>query len=256
MHPDQTTPPPHTAALVLVGTEILSGKIRDENGAYLLRELRALGVETRRVEVVPDEEDLIVDAVLRCRKVARHVFTSGGIGTTHDDVTVPAVARALGRRVIHHPEIVALLRGHWGDALNPVKLRLAEVPEGAELVWGEPRTLRFPAILVDEVLILPGVPSLFVEKVDAAKERYRAPPIVLSNIYISVGETTIAETLTEATHRFAGISIGSYPRFDDPDHKVRVTVESRDAALVAACTEWLVEALGSGVLRVVHGRPD
>lgn len=246
-------PPPHTAALVLIGNEILSGKIRDENGTWLMRELRALGVELTRVEMVPDEEALIVDSVQRCRKYARHLFTSGGIGATHDDVTVPAVAKALGRGVVHHPDLVALLRKHWGDDLSPRKLRLAEVPEGADLVWGDNRQLRFPAILVEEVLILPGVPSLFVEKFEACKERYRAPPIELCNLFLSVGETAIAGELIEATERFAGVSIGSYPRFDDADHKVRVTIESRDAALVEACADWLVDRFESALLRRVRG---
>ena len=251
--PGDSLPPPHTAALVLIGNELLSGKIRDENGTYLMRELRALGVEMRRVEIVPDEEDLIVDAVLRCRKVARHLFTSGGIGATHDDLTVPSVSKALGRRVVHHPELVELLHRYWGDDVNPLKMRLAEVPEGADIVWGDARQLRFPAILADEILILPGVPELFVEKFDAIKERYRAPPIELCNLFLSVGETAIAAMLSEATDRFAGIAIGSYPRFDDADYRVRVTVESRDGALVDACSDWLSERLAHALLRRVRG---
>lgn len=246
-------PPPDTAALVLVGNEILSGKIRDENGSYLLRELRALGVEMRRMEVVPDEEDLIVDAVRRCRLAAQHVFTSGGIGATHDDVTVPAVAKALGVPVIHAPEIVETMRSKWGEDLNPVKLRLAEAPEGAEILWGDRRELSFPAILAANVLILPGVPSLFTEKFEAVKERYRATPIVLANLFLDVGETRIAQTLTDATHRFPGIAIGSYPRFDDADHRVKITIESRDPALVDACTAWLRAALAPWLLRESRG---
>lgn len=251
--PTETLPPPHTAALILIGDEILSGKIRDENGAWLMRELRALGVEMRRVEVVPDDEALIVDAVLRCRKYAQHLFTSGGIGPTHDDLTVPSVARALGRSVVHHPDMVAVLRTHWGDDLTPRRLRLSEVPEGAQLVWGDARELRFPAILVDDVLILPGVPSLFIEKFNACKERYRAPPIELCNLFLALGETAIASDLHEATERFSGISIGSYPRFDDADHQVRITLESRDAALVEACADWLVAKFADAVLRRVRG---
>lgn len=251
--PDQALPPPHTAALVLIGNELLSGKIRDENGAWLMKELRALGVETTRVETIPDEENLIVDAVLRCRMHARHVFTSGGIGTTHDDVTVPAVARALGRGVVHHPEMMALLKAHWGEELGVLEMRLAEIPEGAELVWGALRELRFPAILCDEVLVLPGVPSLFRAKFLACRERYRAPPFHLCNLFLSLGEPAIAQDLHTATERFTGVSIGSYPRFDDADHRVRVTIESRDAQAVEACTNWLSERFGEHVLRRVTG---
>lgn len=250
---DEALPPPHTAALVLIGNELLSGKIRDENGAWLMKELRSLGVETTRVETIPDDEDLIVDSILRCRKHARHVFTSGGIGTTHDDVTVPAVARALGRKVVHHPEMVTILHEHWGPDLNALEMRLAEVPEGAELVWGELRELRFPAIFADDILILPGVPSLFRAKFTACRERYRAPPINLCNLFLSLGEPAIAADLHEALRRFEGVSIGSYPRFDDADHRVRVTIESRDASLVEACADWLAERFFDGLLRRTAG---
>lgn len=244
-------PPPHTAAIILVGNELLSGKLRDENGAYLLKELRALGVETRRLEVVPDEEEAIVDAVGRCRRVAEHVFTSGGIGTTHDDLTVPSIARALGRKLTHAPEIVELLRKRWGDDLHPYRIRLAELPEGGEVLFGPNRELVFPAIRVENVLILPGVPQLFVEKFEALKERYRAPPIALTSLFLSCGEGHIAALLTDATAQFPGIAIGSYPRFEhSADHRVKVTVESRDAALVAACSAWLTERLTGHVLRV------
>ncbi len=245
--------PPYSAALVLIGNEILSGKIQDENGTYLLRELRALGVDVRRVEVVPDEEDLIVDALRRCRGAAEHLFTSGGIGATHDDVTVPSVARALGRKVVHHPDLVAMLRVRYGDRLDAIRLRLAEVPEGAELLWGTTRSLLFPAILAENVLVLPGVPSLFVEKFEAIKERYRAPPIVLANVFLSVEEPEIAAALTTATERFRGISIGSYPRFDRADYRVKVTVESRDAALVDQCLVFLRERFGGTILRETRG---
>jgi molybdopterin-biosynthesis enzyme MoeA-like protein len=234
---------------VLIGNEILSGKIRDENGSYLLRELRALGVEMRRMEVVPDEEELIIDAVRRCRAASVHLFTSGGIGATHDDVTVPAIARALERPLVHDPTLVGMLQARYGDRLDAVHLRLAEVPEGAELLWGMHHELRFPAILADGVLILPGVPLLFAEKFEAVKERYRAPAIALRSLYLSSDEPDIAELLTTATTRFPGVSIGSYPRFDPCDYRVKVTVESRDAALVDTCTTWLRENLGSAVLR-------
>ncbi len=244
-----SAPPPHTAAIVLVGNEILSGKLQDENGAYALRELRALGVETRRMEVVPDEADAIIDAVQRCRAAARVVITSGGIGTTHDDVTVPAICRALGRRLVHAPEIVALLRARWGDDLHPYRIRLAELPEGGEVLWGERRELAFPAIACDGLYILPGVPQLFREKIDALKERFRAPPICLHNLFLACGEGEIAATLAEAAARFPEVAIGSYPRLDPADYRVKVTVESRDGAAAEACRAELATRLRSHLLR-------
>lgn len=246
----QRTPPPHTAAILLVGNELLSGKWRDENGAYALQRLRALGVETRRLEIVPDEEDAIVDALRRCLGAARHVITSGGIGTTHDDITVPSIAKALGRRLTHAPEIVELLRARWGDDLHPYRIRLAELPEGGQVLFGDRHELAFPAIACDDVLLLPGVPGLFREKLDALQERFRAPPIALSSLLLSCGEGSIAAVLTDATARFAGIAIGSYPRFDpSADHRVKVTIESRDAALVAACRDFLRRELAPHILR-------
>lgn len=247
------TPPPDTAAAVIIGNEILSGKIVDENGPHLLRTMRELGVETRRVEVVPDEIDLIVDALHRCLHSAAHVFTSGGVGPTHDDVTIEAVARALGVRVVRHPELESLLRGFYGEKINDARLRLAEIPEGAELLWGDGQTLRYPAVLARNVLVLPGVPLLFRDKLDQVRERYRAEPISLQNLFLSEGEGAIAALLIEATDRFPHVAIGSYPRFDETDHKVKVTIESRDESAVEACTRFLRARLGTAVLRESRG---
>jgi len=241
--------PPHTAALVVVGNEILSGRTADGNGPYALAKLRSLGLETRRVEVVPDEIGPIVDALQRCRAAAEHVLTSGGVGPTHDDVTVEAVAQALGVPVIAHPELESMLRAFFGARMNAARLRLAQVPQGAELLWGDARELRFPAILCDNVLVLPGVPSLFREKLDAVCGRYRAPPIALRCLCLSAGETRIAADLTEAACTFPSVCIGSYPRPEGEDHKVRVTVESRDAAAVEDCIAWLKIRLAGAVVR-------
>jgi len=246
-----TEPAPHTVALLLIGNELLSGKIRDANGAWALERLRALGSEVRRLEVVPDEPEAIADALLRCRRHARQVITSGGIGTTHDDVTVPAIAAALGRRVVHSPEIVTLLKARRGEALGPYRIRLAELPEGGEVLWGDARELTFPAIGVDGVLILPGVPSLFVEKFEALAERFRAPPIVLRSLFLSCPEGDIAALLDETAQRHPAVAIGSYPRLaSEGGHRVKVTVESRDGAEVARCSALLEAALQPHLLRV------
>src|SRR6266404_4751275 len=135
-----------TAGILLIGNEILSGKITDANAAYLCRELRGLGVEVRRITVIPDEVDLIAAEVSRFGADYDVVFTSGGVGPTHDDVTIEGVARAAGVSVIRHPALVALLEGYYKDALNDAHLKMAEVPEGAELLVDE--SVRFPTILM------------------------------------------------------------------------------------------------------------
>ena len=165
-----------TAAIVVIGNEVLSAKVTDENGPFLTRELRALGVEVRRIETVPDEVPLIVDAVNRARAAARWVFTSGGIGPTHDDVTMAAIAAAFGRRIVTDPRSLSLLEEKFGERLNPALRRLAEVPEGATLVWNEQSL--FPVVTVEQVVILPGVPALLREGFGWLREKLRAPPFV------------------------------------------------------------------------------
>src|SRR5262245_49765860 len=156
-----------TAAIVLIGNEILSGKVVDANAAYLCRELRALGVDVKRIAVIPDEIDVIAAEIAAASRGYDVVFTSGGVGPTHDDVTIEGVARAVGVPVIRHPRLVALLQDFYrdrGTELTDARLKMAEVPEGAELV--EDETLRFPGVAVRNIYILPGVPEIFRQKFD------------------------------------------------------------------------------------------
>src|SRR5687767_4934143 len=125
---------PKTAGIILVGNEILSGKIQDANAVYLCRELRALGVDVRRITVIPDEIDLIAREVAAFSADHDVVFTSGGVGPTHDDVTIEGVARAMGVPIVRHARLVALLEQFYGAAIKDAHLKMAEIPEGAELV--------------------------------------------------------------------------------------------------------------------------
>src|SRR5690348_3636782 len=125
---------PKTAGIVLIGNEILSGKVIDANAAYLCRELRELGVEVRRIVVVPDEVGLIAEEVAAFSKAFDLVFTSGGVGPTHDDVTIEGIARAMGVPVVRHPERVALVERYYGDAGTDAALRMAEILDGADTI--------------------------------------------------------------------------------------------------------------------------
>src|SRR2546421_7816342 len=125
---------PKTAGIILVGNEILSGKVEDANAVYLCRELRALGVDVRRITVIPDEVQLIADEVATFSRDYDVVFTSGGVGPTHDDVTIEGVARGLGRKVIRHPAIEQRLRDFYKEKANEARLRMADVPDGTELI--------------------------------------------------------------------------------------------------------------------------
>ena len=232
---------PKTAGIILIGNEILSGKTRDENAAYLCRELRALGVDVRRIAVIPDEVGLIADEVATFTKAFDLVFTSGGVGPTHDDVTMEGVARAMAVPVVRHPELVALLERYYRGTVTEAALRMAEIPEGDELVTGG--TLRFPTILMRNVYVLPGVPEIFRQKFDALRERFRDQPIHLKNVFVRIGEGTLADYLNRLLESFPLLQLGSYPEFSNPEYQVKVTLESRDRG-------YLEQALGDFLARL------
>jgi molybdenum cofactor synthesis domain-containing protein len=235
-----------TAAIVVIGNEILSAKVADENGPWLARELRTLGVDLRRIETVPDEVPVIVDSLRRSLGAAKWVFTSGGIGPTHDDVTIAAVSQAFGRAVVLDERTLALLRERFGEPLKPALRRLAEVPQGSRVEFHEGYV--FPVISLENVIVLPGVPSLLREGFLRIRDRFRVSPIHSRALYFSLGEGTLAEHLDATVARFPAVAIGSYPRFDDADHRVKVTFDGRDAAQVGAAAEFLKARLPAGAI--------
>ena len=240
---------PKTAGIILIGNEILSGKITDANAAYLCRELRELGVEVRRVVVIPDDIALIAEEVAAFSKAFDLVFTSGGVGPTHDDVTIEGVARAMGVPVVRHPELVTLLERYYRETLTEAALRMAEIPEGAELVVaGE---LRFPNVAMRNVYVLPGVPEIFRRKFDAMRERFRDAPIHLKNVYVRIGEGTLADYLNALLGSFPLLAVGSYPELSNPEYRVKVTLESRDRGyLEQALADFLGRLPGDAVVKV------
>jgi molybdenum cofactor synthesis domain-containing protein len=240
---------PKTAGIILIGNEILSGKITDANAAYLCRELRELGVEVRRVVVIPDDVALIAEEVSAFSKSFDLVFTSGGVGPTHDDVTIEGVARAMGVPVVRHPELVALLERYYRETLTEAALRMAEIPEGAELVTGG--DLRFPNVVMRNVYVLPGVPEVFRRRFDAMRERFRDAPIHLKNVFVRIGEGTLADYLNRLLDSFPLLSVGSYPELSNPEYRVKVTLESRDRGyLEQALADFLGRLPGDAVVKV------
>ncbi len=240
-----------TASLIVVGSEVLSAKVPDENGPYLAKRLRQLGVELRSLSVVADRLDDIVEAVDRERRRAGWVFTSGGVGPTHDDVTVAAVARALGRPLVRHAGLEAVIeaihrRQHGGEPAPEAALRMAVVPEGTTLVGDQ----GYPTLLCGNVFMLPGVPRFFRWQFDRVAALLGGAPFRLAVLYLTVREERIAGPLDAVARAHPQVEIGSYPQFEDLDHLVRVTVESRDLAAVRAAVAALLAALPAGsVLR-------
>jgi molybdenum cofactor synthesis domain-containing protein len=238
-----------TAGILLIGNEILSGKITDANASYLCRELRGLGVEVRRISVIPDEIDTIAAEVAALSSAYDVVFTSGGVGPTHDDVTMEGVARALGLRVVRDPRLVQMLERFHKGQLNEARLKMAEVPEGAELVSGA--ELIFPAVAVRNIYILPGVPEIFRKKFDALRERFRDAPFHLCCVFVDMAEGTLADHLNELLLRHPELMLGSYPEFLNSEYKVKVTLESKDRDYVERAVEDFLQRLPAvAVVRV------
>ena len=233
-----------TAAAVMIGNEILSGKVTDTNSPFLATELRGLGVALKRVAVIPDELDVIAHEVRSCHETYDVVFTSGGVGPTHDDITMEGIARGLGRTVILHPDIESKLRAFYGDKINRARLKMAEVPEGAELIADV--NLNFPTIKVENIYILPGIPEIFRQKFLSLKPRFETTPYCLKVVYTGVGEGTIAEFLDDTLREFPDLMLGSYPKIGDPDYMVKVTLESKDAAYVERALQHLLRVLPEG----------
>ncbi len=235
-----------TAAVLIIGDEILSGKIDDQNARFLIGELRELGVSLRRILTVPDDLEEVAAAVKELAARFDHVFTSGGVGPTHDDVTIAGIARAFDRQVVRHPELEAKIRAYFGPEVDEARLRMAEVPEGAELI--QVPDLRWPVLLCGNVYVLPGVPELFRRKFAAIRERFRVAPFHARAVYTQQDEFDIAHLLRELADRHPQVSIGSYPNFSAPDYRVKVTLESKDAAALAAAVESLLAVLDQGRL--------
>ena len=229
-----------TAGIVIIGDEILTGKFADENAAFLIGELRALGVELRRVTIIPDELDEIAATVTDFAARFDHVFTSGGVGPTHDDLTMAGIARGFGTTVVRQPELEQRVRAYWGA-------RLADVPAGAALVYGKDEI--WPVVAYRNVYILPGVPALFRRKFVDIRDRFRTAPMTVARVYVDADEGQIAGDLDAVVAAFPGVKIGSYPRFSERDFRVMITLEGRAGADVAAAQAMLVERLGARVVR-------
>lgn len=228
-----------SAAIIIIGNEILTGKFADENAPWLIGRLRSLGVDLGRIVTIPDTIEDIAHEVRTASARFDHVFTSGGVGPTHDDLTLPGVAAALGVPVVRHPELEGILRTRMGAACNEAALRMADLPEGAELWWeGQ---VRWPLVVARNVVIFPGVPALLRAKFDGVAHRFAGVPVQTVRLVTTATEPEIADLLTAASRRWEGVAIGSYPRFETSPRTVIVTMESRDGAALAECERWLRE---------------
>lgn len=214
------------AAIIIIGNEVLSGKTTDVNTPFLTRELRALGVNVRRVTVITDDVDEIAETVRTYLKSYDLIFSCGGIGPTHDDVTMAGIALGVGRPLIQHAFLLEQLKKNYGPELNTAQLKMTEVPEGTELISNE--ALRVPVLHFKQLYIFPGIPELVVRKFNAIKEIFRELPFHLVKIYIALQESAIAAQMHEVLEQYPLLQLGSYPKLNKSDHKIVLTLESKE----------------------------
>lgn len=234
-----------TAAALAIGDELLSGRTRDANIHRLAGWLTERGVALLEVRIVPDDEAAIVAALNALRAAHDYVFTSGGIGPTHDDITADAVAAAFGRKVVEHPDAARLIRdwyGARGEEATPARLRMARMPEGAELIVNP--VSGAPGIRIDNVFVMAGVPRIFEAMLDAIASRIVGGILMHSRAVTArrLPESRIAEQLRAIQAAVKGVAIGSYPI--DGDVK-GVTVVARSENLPAA--EAAVQAVAAAM---------
>ncbi len=248
-----------TAALVVIGDEILSGRTQDKNVAQLAAWLNVQGIRLAEVRVVGDREEAIVEAVNQLRARNDYLFTTGGIGPTHDDITVDAIAAALGVAVVHHPDAVATLERYYATrgGLTEARARMARVPEGAELIVN--RVSGAPGIRWGRVFILAGVPHITAGMLDALTGTLEGGrPVVSKAIGGWIAESEVAELLRAVEKQWndaerGGVAIGSYPFFRNGRVGANFVVRGPDEALVDACVADLSARLEADGREVIAG---
>lgn len=228
-----------TAALVVIGEEILSGRTSDENIAYIAAYLTRIGISLREVRVVADLEAEIVAAVNELRPRFTYVFTTGGIGPTHDDVTTDAIAKAFQVGVVVDPEAVAAMRQHFSEKeLTPARLRMARIPQGAELI--DNAISRAPGFMLGNVIVMAGVPRIMQVMLDAVTPRLaKGQPMLTRSVRIDVPEGDAAPGLGELQSAHSDVQIGSYPFFQNKRLGTYVVLRSTDAAKLATALDAL-----------------
>jgi molybdenum cofactor synthesis domain-containing protein len=237
------------AGIVIIGNEILSGKVHDTNSYYLAAELRSLGVLVSRIVVIPDDISIISTTTAEFSKKFDYVFTTGGVGPTHDDVTMEGIARGFSVKLLPHPELEAFFRARYGDQVNNSVLKMTKVPEGALVITH--KDMSYPVITFKNVFILPGIPEYLREKFSFIKERFRSAVFHIKRFYLDTKEMDIAERLNKTADGHRDVLFGSYPVIDNPEYKIVITAESKsEHALNKAVDDFTRRLPQDAVVRI------
>ncbi len=244
-----------TAALLVIGDEILSGRTQDKNVAQVATWLNEQGIRLAEVRVVPDDSGRIGEALNALRARYDYLFTTGGIGPTHDDITVDAIAAALEVPVVIHPDARAILEDHYRDrpgGLNEARLRMARVPEGAALIPN--LSSGAPGIKIGNIYVMAGVPHIAASMLEALSGTLEGGrPVVSVTVGARAPESEVADLLRETEAAHAGVSIGSYPFFKDGRYGANFVIRSEDPAEAQACANVLSDGLRAAGFEPVDG---
>ena len=232
-----------TAGILVIGDEILSGRTKDKNIGFIAEYLTNIGIDLKEVRVVSDDEPEIIAALNALRQRYDYVFTTGGIGPTHDDITADAVAKAFGVKIDHHPEVVARFKERFGDDLNEARLRMARIPDGADLI--QSATILAPGFKIENVIVMAGVPSIMQAMMDIVSPKLRSGVRMLSDtVRADAREGDLGGPLGEIAKAHPDAIIGSYPFIDDAyKPNVNLVVRSRDQAKLDAAMAAVKEML-------------
>ncbi len=230
-----------TSGIIIIGNEILSGKVRDDNSFYIVTELRKLGVDVRRISVIPDEIETIGREALDFSNRYDYVFTTGGVGPTHDDVTMAGIASGFKVNTVRHPEIEKGLLARYGESVNNTVLKMAEVPDGAEVIMQD--KMRFPLILFGNIFIFPGIPEYLQNKFSLIKERFRCPVFYLKRFFLNANESDIAEMLNMTVAENPEVTFGSYPALGKQGYRIIITAESKSKISLNKAVDDLIKRL-------------
>src|SRR3984885_7213804 len=237
-----------TAAVLVIGDEILSGRTKDKNIGFIAEYLTGIGIDLKEVRVVPDEEPEIVAALNALRARYTYVFTTGGIGPTHDDITAECVAKAFGAAIVHHPKAVEMMRARvaeTGGVMNEARMRMTRVPVGAELVLN--KISAAPGFWIENVIVMAGVPNIMQTMLDDVAPKLKTGAKMLSqSVRADCREGDIGTELGEIAKKHPDVIIGSYPFMDERGGNTNVVVRSRDPQKIAAAIA-AIQAMLTGV---------
>lgn len=248
-----------TACALIIGNEVLSGRVADANLNWLATRLTEDGIRLSEARVIPDDEDLIIAAINECRAKFDYVFTTGGIGPTHDDITAASVAKAFGAEIERNAEAVMLLEAFISkDRLNEARLKMADIPVGAELI-GNPVS-KAPGFRMDNVYVMAGVPSIMRAMFEGFRHTLSGgDPVLSRSVATMLAEGTVAAGLSEIQDHFANVDIGSYPYFRNGQFGVSLVCRSTDTKALDASIEEvreLIRSLGGDPVDEEDGTTD